>query len=267
MSSILSSIPSTETDAIILLGRGGYSRGPQEQLAAQTQTLQEALPQTTIIGAFVDQESPSLPTALQACAKEGARTILVQPVFLPTDHNLQRWLSKVIMRWHEQWQGEAVSICLAESLGDHPALRAALLAAVQQAQPYIRDVAKTPPDSWESDPAGWSKLPAHSRHVFFCRGPRCTAAAADRLSTYLRDSLKAHKLGSNDRVLVAQSGCLYPCNHGPLMVVYPEGVWYANLTEERIDRIVQEHFVDGHVVEEYVCFTSFNGSAASQSGE
>lgn len=246
-------------EAIILLGRGGYSRGPQDQLTAQVQSLQNALPDIQVAGAFVDQDEPSLPTALQRCTAAGARQITVLPVFLPADHNLQRWLSKVIMRWHQAWvatAGEPVTVCLAESLGDHPALYNAVLAAVQQVQPYLRDVTATPPENWENDPEGWSKLPAHSHHVFFCRGPRCTVAGADRLSTYLRDALKVNRLIGDDRVLVAQSGCLYPCNHGPLMVVYPAGIWYGNLDEATIDRIVQEHFGAGEVVEEYVRFSS-----------
>jgi len=251
--------------AVILLGRGGYSRGPQEQLTAQVQSLQNARPAIQVAGAFMDQDEPSLPTALQSCAAAGARQITVLPVFLPADHNLQRWLSKVIMRWHTAWTGEGgapVTVCLAESLGDHAALHHAVLAAVEQVQPYLRDVAATPPENWENDPAGWSKLPPHTHHVFFCRGPRCTAAGADRLSTYLRDALKAHKLTGDDRVLVAQSGCLYPCNHGPLMVVYPEGVWYGALDEAALDQIVEAHFVEGRVVEENVRFSNQLASRA-----
>ncbi|MBX3015977.1 MAG: NAD(P)H-dependent oxidoreductase subunit E [Caldilineaceae bacterium] len=253
-------------EAVILLGRGGYSREPHEQLSIHAQTLQASRPQTLVATAFVDQDYPALPTALQSTAAAGARRIIVLPVFLPADANLHRWLSKVIMRWHNQWTtvdgGEPVTVCLAESLGDHPAFQAALLAATQQVQPYLRDVVATPPDHWESDPEGWSKLPAHSHHAFFCRGPRCTAAGADRLATYLRDALRAHKLSGDDRVLVAQSGCLYPCNHGPLMVVYPEGVWYGDLDEAAIDRIVQEHFGEGRIVEEHVRFTSATATSS-----
>jgi (2Fe-2S) ferredoxin len=252
-----------ETDAIILLGRGGYSRGPQEQMTNLVNAIQEALPQTRVVGAFVDQSEPSLPAALQEHAVAGGRQILVQPLFLPADHNLQRWLAKVIMRWYSQWQGENVAICLAESLGDQPALRKAVVEAVQQVRPYTRNIPETPPLNWEENPAGWSHLPDHAHHVFFCRGPRCTALGADQLATCLRNQLKAYKLTGDDRVLVAQSGCLCPCNHGPLMVVYPDGVWYGDLTEEAIDHIVQEHFVEGQVVNEYVRFTTFNPTIAS----
>jgi (2Fe-2S) ferredoxin len=52
-------------------------------------------------------------------------------------------------------------------------------------------------------------------------------------------------------VHAAQTGCLSPCNLGPTMVVYPEGIWYCELSAAAIDRIVDEHFVGGRVVEEY----------------
>jgi len=50
-------------------------------------------------------------------------------------------------------------------------------------------------------------------------------------------------------VSMAPSGCLGFCDVGPLMVVYPEGVWYQPKTVEDIDEIVQEHFVEGRIVE------------------
>ena len=49
----------------------------------------------------------------------------------------------------------------------------------------------------------------------------------------------------------AQTGCLSPCKLGPTMVVYPEDIWYCGLTTEAIDRIVDEYFAGGRVVEEY----------------
>lgn len=227
---------------VILLSRGGYSHAPQKQLNDLVAAVQSAQPGTTVLGAMVDKGTPSLPEALQQCAETGARQIVVQPIFLPADYNLQRWLAKVIMRWYSQWTGAAVEVCLADSLGDHPALQTAVIEAVQAVQPYLRNVADTPPDNWENDPAGWSNIPAHTHHVFFCQGPRCTALGAAELAVCLRQCLKEHQSSPNQRVLVTQSGCLYPCNLGPLMVVYPEGTWYGDLTPETIDQIVEKHF-------------------------
>jgi (2Fe-2S) ferredoxin len=59
--------------------------------------------------------------------------------------------------------------------------------------------------------------------------------------------------------LVAQTGCLYPCNLGPVMVVYPEGVWYGTLDNNTVEQIVQEHFVAGQVVADF-CYHRANQS-------
>lgn len=241
--------------AIILLSRGGYSQAPQRQLNNLVTAVQAAAsPDTVVMGAVADKGSPSLPDVLQQCADTGARQITVQPVFLPGDDNLQRWLAKVMARWYSRWTGEPLELCLADSLGDYPGLRTALVEAAQTVRPYLRNVPETPPTGWEADPAGWSNIPDHTHHVFLCQGPRCTGLGTSDLANRLRERLRENKLTGNDRVLVAQTGCLYPCNLGPVMVVYPEGVWYGRLTPEAIDRIVDEHFIRGKPLEKHVFY-------------
>lgn len=242
------------TQAVILLSRGGYSHAPQKQLSKVVASVQAARSDLFVLGAMVEKGEPSLPEALQQCAEAGVGHITVLPIFLPGDDNLQRWLAKVMKRWHSQWSGAPIEICLADSLGNHPALQSAVVEAVQHLHPYIRNVDREPPDNWQTDPTGWSNIPEHTHHVFFCQGPRCTALGAGELATHLRNQLKAHKRPPDERVLVAQSSCLYPCNLGPMMVVYPEGAWYGNLDETAIDCIVQRHFVDEQVAEEYAHF-------------
>ena len=56
----------------------------------------------------------------------------------------------------------------------------------------------------------------------------------------------------NPDVSVTATGCLGFCRAGPLMVVYPEGVWYVPRTEEDIDEIIQSHFVEGNPVERLI---------------
>jgi (2Fe-2S) ferredoxin len=115
--------------------------------------------------------------------------------------------------------------------------------------------------NYEEHPA-WSVIPPHKNHVLFCQGPRCTASGSGDLGGYLRKRLKEEGLEENaGHVLEAQTGCLFPCNLGPLMVVYPEGTWYCGLDRAAIDRIIEEHFHGGQVVTDY----AFNPSPERQS--
>lgn len=238
--------------AVILLSRGGYGVGPQRQLTQMVRIVQAAGPYLLVEGAFVDLETPSLPAALQHCASAGAQRILVQPIFIPGDDNLQRWLVKLILRWRKNWTGPAVEVILGEPLGNYPALAEVIAQACTDTGKYGQDVGLNPPANWQNDPSDWSVIPPHRYQVLFCRGPRCASVGAGELSAYLAQKLKV--VGLNDKpqgVLVVQTGCQYPCNLGPVMIVYPDGVWYSGLTKTAIDRIVAEHFCQGQIVAEY----------------
>jgi (2Fe-2S) ferredoxin len=57
-------------------------------------------------------------------------------------------------------------------------------------------------------------------------------------------------LDLSGEVMITNTGCFGICNQGPIMVVYPEGVWYGAVTEEDIDHIVEQHIINGLPVEE-----------------
>ena len=58
---------------------------------------------------------------------------------------------------------------------------------------------------------------------------------------------RARELKIN-RVRINQSGCLDRCELGPVLVIYPEGIWYTYQTKEDVDEILQTHLIDGQVV-------------------
>ncbi len=69
------------------------------------------------------------------------------------------------------------------------------------------------------------------------------------LFNYLKQRTEeAFAEGGASAVRVNRAGCFDVCMQGPIMVVYPGGVWYCRLTESGIDRIVEEHFKHGEIV-------------------
>ena len=97
----------------------------------------------------------------------------------------------------------------------------------------------------------------YQHHVFFCLNERdvndprgsCARLGAERLQAYAKQQVKALGLAGAGRVRINKAGCLDRCEHGPTIVVYPEGVWYTVLDESDIDEIVRSHLVEGRIVE------------------
>ena len=94
-----------------------------------------------------------------------------------------------------------------------------------------------------------------SHHVFFCCNQRapgeacCQDHGAAELRAYAKDRVKALGLAGSGKVRINQAGCLDRCAAGPVLVVYPEAVWYTYVDREDIDEIIDEHLVHGRPVQ------------------
>ena len=95
----------------------------------------------------------------------------------------------------------------------------------------------------------------YERHVFFCCNQRdgtresCNSKGASELRDYAKKRVKELGLAGEGKVRINQAGCLDRCEEGPVIVVYPEGVWYTYVDSADIDEIVEEHVRNGRVVE------------------
>jgi len=75
---------------------------------------------------------------------------------------------------------------------------------------------------------------------------------AEEAFEYMKSKVKKLKLNGAGSVRINRAGCLDRCGEGPLMVVYPEAVWYTFIDQEDLDEIIESHLVNGKVVERLV---------------
>jgi (2Fe-2S) ferredoxin len=94
-------------------------------------------------------------------------------------------------------------------------------------------------------------LPApYERHVFVCtHGEWCPSIDGDGLGVHAALKEAVREAGLNARMRVNNSGCLNQCGFGPMVVVYPEAVWYAAVTPEDARQIVADHLIGGRPVD------------------
>lgn len=103
-------------------------------------------------------------------------------------------------------------------------------------------------------------LPHIERHLFLCcdqTKPKCCDKAASLEAwDYLKRRLTELGLDRPTAtrptcIFRTKANCLRVCTAGPILVVYPDGVWYRNATTEVIERVLQEHILGNQVVSEY----------------
>ena len=111
------------------------------------------------------------------------------------------------------------------------------------------------PDSKPTATQADASNPYYKRHIFFCVNERSNGEACcaqhDAMAAFdhCKGQIKAAGLGGPGGTRVNRAGCLDRCAGGPVVVVYPEGVWYTYLDHADVDEIVASHLMEGQVVE------------------
>ncbi len=95
-----------------------------------------------------------------------------------------------------------------------------------------------------------------AHHVFFCNNQReagkacCNDFDSQKMREYVKNKVKTLGLSSEEnRIRINSAGCMDRCELGPVLVVYPEAVWYTYVDESDLDEIIEEHLKHGRIVE------------------
>jgi sirohydrochlorin cobaltochelatase len=100
----------------------------------------------------------------------------------------------------------------------------------------------------------------YETHVFVCTsGEDCPVRGdVEQFVKYLRSEVV--KAGRQQDIRINKAGCFSQCGHGPMIVVYPEDVWYAGVQQSDLAEIVQSHILGGKPVERLVYAPGVKGA-------
>ena len=100
-------------------------------------------------------------------------------------------------------------------------------------------------------PAAFFGMGQYRHHVFVCTGGK-TCPLSGSVAVHATLKRLVAERGLRSTVRVNHAGCMSQCGHGPMVVVYPEDVWYCAVDEAGARRIVTEHLENGQPVESYL---------------
>ena len=245
----MNEVNASRSKALVILGRGNlYNSAAEDEVAGLTARLRDVSGYKLVASAFVEHGTPGLPEVLEQCRSQGVTLAVVVLAFLPIEPGMKSWVKKIARRWQSR-SASRMEVAVAGSLTDLPNFSTSLQQLAREAEESNSWLPRN--NSADANDPEWSVIPRHGHHVMFCTGPRCTALGAGDLFYYLRESVAFEGLETGpNSVLVARSGCLFPCNLGPVMVAYPEGVWYCGLDRQAIDQIIDQHFKSGRIASE-----------------
>ena len=95
-----------------------------------------------------------------------------------------------------------------------------------------------------------SKVGGKEKHILVCHGTGCTSSKSPKIIENLRKIIEEKKI---ENVRVIQTGCFGLCAKGPIVIIRPQDTFYAMVTPDDCEEIIQSHIIEGKVVERLLC--------------
>lgn len=103
----------------------------------------------------------------------------------------------------------------------------------------------------------------YEKQIVVCAGTGCHSSGSKKVSDVIEASMQANKL--EEKVLLVKTGCFGLCALGPVVIVYPEGVFYSQVTPEHMETIMNDHIIGGNVVKELLYEDTVNEDGSIKS--
>ena len=198
----------------------------------------------------LEGSATSLPDALDALFAAGHRHLLVQPLGMPITDSLLAWLPGAIATWRQDGHQET-EIVLGREVGSSAQV---VSEAVRWALTHLDEAISVTGTRPSLGKPGWQDPPDFTHHLLVCTGPRCHYRDAASLLHVLK--AETQRQGVADQCLTARTGCLYPCNQGPMVALYPRGEWYRLPDARSVERFVGTVLVAGESLPDLLIHTA-----------
>lgn len=230
-------------DAVVFLISQPYLQG--KRFKALQASLMRACPIPCAIVRMEGRGAGPM-SALDTLVGEGARNILVQPVGIPFSDSLFAWLPGALAHWRRQRGFDGGLALASDQSGDEAVLAAIARSSLDNAA----EAAPVESDHGSLDGAGWDEVPECRHHLLVCTGPRCNFREAGPLRAVLAEELTRQGVARD--CLVAATGCLFPCNNGPVVAHYPAGRWYRLADADDVARFVSTVIKNGETLPQLI---------------
>ncbi|RKX52169.1 MAG: NADH-quinone oxidoreductase subunit F, partial [Thermotoga sp.] len=91
-------------------------------------------------------------------------------------------------------------------------------------------------------------MPTVVTNILICAGGACISSGEKSVKSAIEEELKKYSLEGSVRII--ETGCMGTCSLGPIVAIYPDGVFYQKVTPESARRIVEEHVLKGRIVKD-----------------